>query len=277
MKKIAFVIISMGNSLFLEDMLNSLKDKKVILVDNSSECKCKNLLGKYDITYHHELIQSVSKARNAGAELVGDVDYVYFLDDDLTFGECWHQELNLFLESDDSFDLIGGRVKAVYSQELVLPEKYLYLVGEKNLGDSKREIATDYVGGCSLLVKLETFRKLGGFDTHFGHKGASIGLNEDVVFQEQIRKNHGSVFYNPELAFVHHWRGSEDDLLSRVRLQGRFDRQTDLETNKLRFVLRNIKYALFIALRMIRNADKDLTDVKYWDCLRYSAYLGGGK
>ena len=102
-----------------------------------------------------------------------------------------------------------------------------------------------------------------------------MGLNEDVVFQDQIRKNHGYVFFNPELVFVHHWRGSEDDLLRRVRLQGRFDRQTDLETNKLRFVLRNIKYALFIALRRIRNADKDLTDVKYWDYLRYSAYLGG--
>ena len=274
MKTIAFVIISMGNSDFLEDMLTSLKGKSVILVDNSSEGKCKYISSRYDITYCHELIQGVSKARNAGAALVGDAEYVYFLDDDLTFGESWDQELNSFLDSNDSYDLVGGRVKADYPSQIILPEKYLYLVGYKNLGESKREIVKDYVGGCNLLVKMETFRKLGGFDTHFGHKGESMGLNEDVVFQEQIRKDHGSVFYNPALEFVHHWRGSEEDLLRRIKLQGRFDRQTDLETNKLRFVLRNIKYVLFVAIRRVKKADIDLSDVKYWDYLRYSAYLG---
>lgn len=273
MKKIAFVIISMGNSDFLEDMLDSLKGKRVILIDNSSEGKCKDVSSRYDITYYHELIQGVSKARNVGATLVGDVDYIYFLDDDLTFGECWNQELKRFLNSDDNYDLVGGRVKADYSPQIILPGKYLYLVGEKNLGESKKEIVKDYVGGCNLLVKMETFRKLGGFDTQFGHKGESIGLNEDVVFQEQIRRNHGSIFYNPALDFVHHWRGNEEDLLRRIRLQGLFDRQTDLETNKLRYVLRNIKYVLFITLRRAKKANTDLADVKYWDYLRYRAYL----
>lgn len=275
MKKIAFVIISLGKSIYLEDMLISLKDKKVVLVDNSSEGKCKNLESKYDITYCHELIQGVSNARNVGAALVGNVDYVYFLDDDLAFGKYWNQELNRFLASDDSFDLIGGRVKADYSSDLVLPDKYLYLVGEKNLGDAERVVYKDYVGGCNLLVKMDTFLELGGFDTHFGHKGTSIGLNEDVVFQEQIRKKHGSVFYNPELVFIHHWKGNKDDLLKRVRLQGLFDRQTDLETNKIRFVLRTIKYVLFIILRRLQASKDDLSDVKYWDYLRYSAYIDG--
>lgn len=131
----------------------------------------------------------------------------------------------------------------------------------------------DYVGGCNLLVKSDTFFELGGFDTHFGHIGTSLGLNEDVVFQEQIRKNHGSVYYNPALLFIHHWKGNEADLLRRVRLQGLYDRQTDLTTNKIRFVLRNIKYVLSITASRFLVSKEDVHDEKYWDYLRYSAYV----
>ena len=276
MKKIAFVIITMGKSDYLGDMLFFLNEyKNVILVDNSPDGKCKKLIGKYSFTYCHELKPGVSNARNAGATLAGDVDYIYFLDDDLSFGKYWHQELKRILESDSSCDLIGGRVKADYSRELLIPEKYLYLVGEKDLGNSERAIYKDYVGGCNLLVKSDTFLRLGGFDNHFGHIGTSLGLNEDVVFQEQIRKNHGSVYYNPDLLFIHHCKGNEHDLMRRVRIQGLYDRQTDLTLNKIRFVLRNIKYVFFIAVRRFLVSKENMSDEKYWDYLRYSAYVKG--
>lgn len=274
MKKIAFVIITMGKSNFLENMLASLNDyEEVILVDNSPEGKCKKLIGKYNFTYCHELKQGVSNARNAGALLVKNTDYIFFLDDDLSFGEGWHQELERTLASDINADLIGGRVVADYPKELLIPEKYLYLVGEKNLGELKKVVNNDYVGGCNLLVKANAFFKLGGFDVNFGHKGTSLGLNEDVVFQELIRKKHGFVYYNPKLVFYHHWKGTKDDLLRRVRLQGRYDRQTDLATNKLRFILRSIKYVLFITIRRFLPSKENMSDVKYWDYLRYSAYV----
>lgn len=274
MKRIAFVIITMGKSDYLEGMLSYLKKyEKVILVDNSPEGKCKTLVGKYNFTYTHELKSGVSNARNAGASLVGNVDYIYFLDDDLSFDEEWHYELERVLSSDSIEDLIGGRVIADYPQELSIPEKYLYLIGEKYLGEYPKIIKRDYVGGCNLLVKSETFFELGGFDSNFGHIGSTLGLNEDVVFQELIRKNHGSVYYNPKLIFYHHWRGSEDDLLRRVKLQGVYDRQTDLRTNKLRFVLRIIKYVLFIALQRFLLPGENVCEVKYWDYLRYCAYV----
>lgn len=274
MRKIAFVIITMGKSDYLEDMLRSLENyEKIILVDNSLEGNCKSLIGKYRFTYTHELKPGVSNARNAGAALVGNVDYIYFLDDDLSLGEEWHHELKSVLSGDSMPELIGGRVVADYPRNLSIPEKYLYLVGEKYLGDSEKTINTDYVGGCNLLVKAETFFSLGGFDSNFGHIGSTIGLNEDVVFQELIRKNHGTIYYNPKLIFYHHWRGSDDDLLKRVKLQGLYDRQTDLRTNKLRFILRNIKYVLFIAFHGFLLSNENVCEEKYWDYLRYSAYV----
>ena len=274
MRTIAFVIITMGKSDYLEGMLKSLeKYERVILVDNSPNGICKKLIGEYNFIYCHELKAGVSSARNAGASLAKDVDYIYFLDDDLSFDEDWHRELEKTLTSDESVDLIGGRVIANYPEDVFVPEKYLYLVGEKNLGNESGIINKDYVGGCNLLVRAKTFFDLGGFDVNFGHKGNSLGLNEDVVFQEMIRKNHGTVYYTPEFVFYHHWKGTEDDLLKRVRLQGLYDRQTDLATNKIRFVLRNIKYMLFIVARKVLLCKENIRDVKYWDYLRYSAYV----
>lgn len=274
MRTIAFVIITMGKSDYLEGMLKSLeKYERVILVDNSPNGICKRLIGKYNFIYCHELKAGVSSARNAGASLAKDVDYIYFLDDDLSFDEEWHRELERTLTSDECFDLIGGRVIADYSDNLIIPKKYLYLVGEKNLGEISKIVDKDYVGGCNLLINAETFFELGGFDVNFGHVGTTLGLNEDVVFQELVRKNHGSVYYNPNLVFYHHWKGNGDDLLKRIRLQGIYDRHTDLETNKFRFILRIIKYVIFVSIHRFSLSKENICDVKYWDYLRYNSYI----
>lgn len=274
MRTIAFVIITMGKSDYLEGMLKSLeKYERVILVDNSPNGICKRLIGKYNFIYCHELKAGVSSARNAGASLAKDVDYIYFLDDDLSFDEEWHRELERTLTSDECFDLIGGRVIADYSDNLIIPKKYLYLVGEKNLGEISKIVDKDYVGGCNLLINAETFFELGGFDVNFGHVGTTLGLNEDVVFQELVRKNYGSVYYNPNLVFYHHWKGNEDDLLKRIRLQGIYDRHTDLETNKFRFILRIIKYVIFVSIHRFSLSKENICDVKYWDYLRYNSYI----
>lgn len=274
MRTIAFVIITMGKSDYLEGMLKSLeKYDRVILVDNSPNGICKKLIGKYNFIYCHELKAGVGSARNAGASLAKDVDYIYFLDDDLSFDEEWHRELEKTLDSYGCYDLIGGRVIANYFDDLIIPEKYRYLVGEKNLGGIGKIVDKDYVGGCNLLINAKTFFGLGGFDINFGHVGTKLGLNEDVVFQELVRKNHGTVYYNPDLVFYHHWKGNENDLLKRIRLQGIYDRHTDLETNKLRFVLRIIKYVVFVSIHRIRLSKKNIYDVKYWDYLRYSSYI----
>lgn len=274
MRTIAFAIITMGKSDYLEGMLKSLeKYERVILVDNSPNGICKRLIGKYKFIYFHELKAGVSSARNAGASLAQDVDYIYFLDDDLSFGEGWHRELERMLTSDEYFDLIGGRVIADYSDDLIIPQKYLYLVGEKNLGRISKIVDKDYVGGCNLLVNTKIFFRLGGFDVNFGHVGTMLGLNEDVVFQELVRKNHGLVYYNPNLVFYHHWKGNEDDLLKRIRLQGIYDRHTDLETNRLRFIFRIIKYVVFVSIHRVRFFKKNICNVKYWDYLRYSSYI----
>lgn len=274
MKSVVFVIITMGKSVYLEDMLITLqKYQNVVVVDNSKNGICEGMVCKYNVRYLHETESGVSSARNAGATLAESEDYIYFLDDDLSFGSEWSSELNKILNDDITYDLVGGRVIAEYPSDIVLPEKYLYLVGKKDFGLKDIIIKNDYVGGCNFLVSRERFVQIGGFERHFGHKENLIGLNEDVLFQEKIRQVGGNVYYKPKLSFVHHWNGNIEDIYTRLQLQGIYDRKVDLKVNRTRFCLRIIKYSAWMGLfKIIDLIGKD-SEVLKCDYLRYKAYL----
>lgn len=273
MKSVAFVIITLGASQYLEPMLSFLSNSyRVIVVDNSIDRKCYPLIKKYKIQYIHERRQGASYARNAGALLVKNEDYIYFLDDDLSLTKEWAAELINVLKSSYLYDAVGGKVIAEYSLDKQIPRKYIYLVGGKDLGNTSFRLRNDYLGGCNLLVKRKTFSKLGGFDTNYGHKGLVTGLNEDVIFQEKIRKEKGFILYNPKLLFIHHWKGTLSDIENRVQLQGIYDRKVDLSYNRVRFILRMIKYTLWL-LAYIYTKKDNFDDEKHYDYLRYSAYV----
>ena len=273
MKSVAFVIITLGTSQYLEPMLSFLSNSyRVIVVDNSVDRRCLQLNRRYNIQYIHEKRQGASYARNTGASFVKNEDYIYFLDDDLSLTEEWASELLNVLKSPCLYDVVGGKVIAEYSLKTQIPRKYIYLVGGKDLGNTSFRLKHDYLGGCNLLVRRTTFSKLGGFDTDYGHKGTAIGLNEDVNFQEKIRRTNGLIQYNPKLLFIHHWKGSISDIEHRVQLQGIYDRKTDLSYNRFRFIMRMIKYTLWL-FSFTYSKNDDLDDEKHYDYLRYSAYV----
>jgi O-antigen biosynthesis protein len=63
--------------------------------------------------------------------------------------------------------------------------------------DYLREV--DYASACSLLVRRETFERLGGFDERF-----FPGYNEDVDLCLAIRRRHQCVLYQPRSVVMHH-------------------------------------------------------------------------
>ena len=120
------------------------------------------------------------------------------------------------------------------------------------------------------------FFRLGTFNTQYGHKGSILGLNEDVVFQDVVRQNGGSITYDPELTFIHHWHGTKEQIIERICLQGIYDRQSDLMTNRFRFIMRMIKYICCIIKYHLQN-DKSIYCEKHFDYMRYSAYVTNRK
>jgi GT2 family glycosyltransferase len=250
------------------------KHYPIIIVDNSDCALLVGLSQKYGINYVREEVKGVSVAKNNGSNLAIDYDFIFFLDDDLELTEGWKTAIDGILESETNYCCIGGRVIAKYDNKLNIPQKYLYLVGEKNFGEREKILSTDYLSGCNLLIQRKLFFDLGKFDLGFGHKDGVIGLNEDVLIQEQIRKRGFNIHYVPTLKFVHYWNGTEAMILERVRLQGIYDRMLDLRVNKIRFFLRLIKYLCFLAYYQVALRRKNIK-VHYYDSLRYREYLFG--
>ncbi|NUM33609.1 MAG: glycosyltransferase [Candidatus Brocadiae bacterium] len=273
MKTVVFVIISVGMSDYLEPMIQTIRGSyPLILVDNSDDALLSPLSKKYEIYYIHEMTKGVSAARNAGSELAKLYDYIFFLDDDLELIDGWKETLEKILVDEKEYDCVGGRVIAKYDKNIRVPEKYSYLVGEKNLGNQEKKVVQDYIGGCNLLIRKKLFFEVGKFNTNFGHRNGKIGLNEDVLFQDTIRKKRFEVLYMPEFRFIHHWNGTEQMLFTRIRLQGNYDRQLDLRINKIRFFLRIIKYLVFLCGYQLFLKNRHVI-VYMYDFMRYYEYI----
>lgn len=269
---ITFVVASIGESEYLEDLLDNLIQLrcKIVLVDNSTKGKLKKYNTKYkDIRYVHESRSGVSIARNKGAKNV-QTDYIYFLDDDMIIADDFLDKISRTLFELQSADCIVGKVKAMIPKNLAIPKKYMYLVGEKNLGDYRKKLVKEYAGGCNMLMSKKAYNTAGGFDEDFGHKGNEVILNEDALFIDSLRKMKCLVYYDPNLEFKHYWSGTNNDLRYRVKIQGVSDRKLDVHTNYKRFILRLLKYK--IMLLILRGKSK-LTLKEEFDLLRYSSYV----
>ena len=276
MKSIVFIVISLGNSKYLDELLLNLSSSfRVILVDNSRNEKCKLYSEKYNIEYVTENVQGISQARNRGASLVNNEDYLFFLDDDLELCGNWRRVIENILNEKNTFYCLGGRVIAKYDMSINIPNKYLYLVGEKDYGETIKTIKNNYLGGCNLLIDRETFQEVKGFDIRFGHKGNNIGANEDVVIQDMIRKQGKPITYYADLVFIHHWDGDREQIIQKLLIQGESDRKTDIHTNKIRFLLRLIKYNIYVLIKEWKM--ESLSSIQWteesFDLIRYKSYL----
>lgn len=278
MKSVAFIIISLGKSEYLEQLLKELSSEyRVILVDNSQGLLCQKYSRKYPIEYITEEIQGISIARNKGASMVKTEDYLFFLDDDLSLLNNWKSTIDHILNDDIEYYCLGGKVIAEYDKKLKIPQKYLYLVGEKDFGNSIIELKHDYLGGCNLLIDRVTFNQVNGFNTSYGHKGNELGANEDVILQDDIRRMGRSITYRGDLVFKHHWNGDEKKIIRRLKIQGLNDRLTDLKTKKLIFFLRLIKYTIFVIAKKSRIKKTTYWSEEYFDYIKYKAYLRGDR
>ncbi len=247
MKTISFIIISIGKSDKLDNLLcffdKFVKFGTIILVDNSTSGI---LYNKYhNVKYKHEIKQGASYARNSGASIATS-DYLYFLDDDILPNSSWIDELTSFLQSELFVGIIGGQVDIPKEIEKLVPNNYSYLVGRKTFGEKTKVIRRDYIGGCNFLITKKLFDVVGGMNVQLGHNLNKIVLNEDVYLQEKVRKNGKKIVFNPRLSVTHFWKGNAEQLIERVKLQGKYDKIVDFEIKRKRYILRIVKYSIYI-------------------------------
>jgi GT2 family glycosyltransferase len=183
------------------------EDYEWILIDNHSET---DLSSNFPEAIYCRQMQNLGFARacNLGAERAS-TSYLFFVNPDCEFTQdCLDPLLNAVekggvagprvLNADGSIQLSFGRFLSVGAEAL---QKFRMQFEKTALMQKwlarKFPFHPDYVSGCALMIRAETFRSLHGFDPTF------FLYNEDVDLCKRVRSQGLDVTYVPSAVIVH--------------------------------------------------------------------------
>ena len=204
----------------------SVDEYEIIVVDNGSTDKTKEVVDKYkneysghNIRYFYDDTPGLLTGRHLGAKEARS-DILVFVDDDIHVDKSW---LVAIVETFDRFPnvhLVGGKCLPKYETE---PPKWLeyfwnYLPGGGKMlpelslcdfGDDEKEISHRFIWGLNYSIRKKSLYELGGFhpdciSSQFQH---FQGDGESGLSAKALKKGY-KAFYQPR-AFVYHEVPSE--------------------------------------------------------------------
>ncbi|MDP2088884.1 MAG: glycosyltransferase family 2 protein [Flavobacteriaceae bacterium] len=200
MKKLSVIIISYNVQHFLNLCLQSVKqaiksiDAEIIVVDNhSSDASCEMTRSNYPevILVENKVNFGFSKANNQGVSLAKG-EYVLILNPDTVLAEDTFEKIISFADKQGKFGALG--VKLIDGTGKYLPESkrniptprrsFLKLVRNSsrkmeyyaNQISENKNAEVPILVGAFMLLKRETYLKVGGFDERFFMYGEDIDL-----------------------------------------------------------------------------------------------------
>ena len=216
--KLSIIICTHNRCSLLQRCLDSLinqtaskSDFEVIVVDNNSSDKTKNVAIEYSNDFPHfqyvfEPTTGLSFARNTGYQ-VAHTDWVLYLDDD---GKAFPNMVERTLETIQTvpFLCFGGMVINYFNEEDNVPRWWVVDEFETNLPLLKK-----YRGVCKLeketpwggifIIQKKLLNELSGFDTNLGMTGQQIGYGEEYDLVARIRSKGLDVGIDTEVK-IHH-------------------------------------------------------------------------
>jgi glycosyltransferase involved in cell wall biosynthesis len=149
--------------------------------------------------------QGVSRARNAGADLMKS-DWIVFLDDDAEAEPGWLEALAAPLGEPGVLGS-SGTSTPIYDvpRPAWLPDEYLWAFGCSYLGlPTTTTRVRNFFGGAA-AVDRDLFLELGGFSGEVGHHGTRVGGGEEVILcLEATRRTGGWFVFEPSAVAHHH-------------------------------------------------------------------------
>ena len=150
-------------------------DTPIIIADAGSTDDTLEIISQYSRLLNIKVVDGGLPAvgRNRGAAYT-DTEYILFLDADVTPGEPNTISKALGLALEKNLDLVSTHIRSTNGN--FADKVFWQLHGFA----STTKIIGAYAAGMFILIKSETFRKIGGFDE-------SIALGEDWELTHQIR------------------------------------------------------------------------------------------
>jgi GT2 family glycosyltransferase len=192
----------------------------LVVVDNSVNRTAEAVVTEaqlpFETRYVHESRPGLSRARNAGLEVV-EADHIATLDDDIIVSPDYLVQLEHVLRAHPNAGVIGGRV------ELFDPDDYPISIRTGDLSEHYRGGTNifGFIPGCCQVVHRDALREAGAYDTRLG-AGAPTGAAEDDDMVYRIWKKGYAAVYAPELVVFHnHGRKAADaERLQRNYMRG---------------------------------------------------------
>lgn len=162
----------------------------------------------------NEVNLGLSESRNRGIKMA-EGDIIAFFDDDAIADSEWLRELVKMYEEHDAI-ASGGKLLPLWLKKkpTFLPEEYFWLIGVTHKGSPKEVCEVRNTFGSNISFRSDVIKKMGGFKSEMGLRGAGQIQGEEAEFCERMREKFGKgVIYNPD-AIVYHKIFSE-----RLRMQ----------------------------------------------------------
>jgi glycosyltransferase involved in cell wall biosynthesis len=188
-------------------------DYEVIVVDNNSRDKTKEIVNEYieringRLRYIFESRQGLSCARNRGIkEARGEI--VSFIDDDCIATASWLQNIyNTFVRYNPL--VVGGKAALQFNR--AMPDWYSSgIAGALGLCDKGDKMIyadkeyDDVIGiGANISFKKEIFDIFGLFRTDLGRNGNKLGMGEETEMYWRIKRSGRKCIYTPSVIVYH--------------------------------------------------------------------------
>jgi glycosyltransferase involved in cell wall biosynthesis len=181
--KVSVIVPAFNEENFLENCLKSLKgqdfkDFEIIVVDNNSKDKTKEIAKSFNVILVSEKKQGVAFARNKGAKIArGEI--LAFTDADTILPKNWLSRIFEEFEKDKNLIAFGGSCEFYSGSFLAkLASKFLlkpFLILDKFFSQGFNLM------GCNMAIRKKTFFEISGFNEN-------LKMNEDVEISYRLRK-----------------------------------------------------------------------------------------
>jgi glycosyltransferase involved in cell wall biosynthesis len=205
---------------------------EIVVVDNCSTDGTAEAIQRLTqehptLRYIYETNLGLATARNTGWRSAHG-QYVAFLDDDARAAPDWLATAAATLQDSDAWThCVGGPIHPFYTDPQPAWWKDQYEI--RTRGNAPRLLRQgEFFSGSNMIWRKDILEKYGGFATHAGMKGTTLGMGEETHLFRAIWEQEESprFVYAPNL-MVYHWVPKEKMemryIVKRALAQGKFE------------------------------------------------------